>query len=397
MKRKVTKISRLSGIVLGFALTFFIFVFSMTSVFQNRDFWLKQNDRYKHQETLDLVSSDDYSTLYRNYLALFDGESNDFTVTKRGNPDDFTDTFMEVGSFSADGSVYNKEITLSQKYLNTIRIIDAEKYSKTELAKKFFVEFYCPETAEAFKGITIGNLKITDKAGNDFTLDLREANSIKNGNIAIKKIDFSQAIEFKPESIGNRLRVYLTGDNYDSVKLSFSLGAEEVTDVFIRFSYEEILTADDVADRIGTEIEVLSDSDREQFLHAASITNSLYIIAWVLLIIAVVLFLYTANREGREGLFGIGTYTIILSVLLVCIFIALTYSMPVETGFNWVFDFAEGSASDVVLGRNFMSDYVSGLTKFFVFLMLAPVFIGYLLVKKSVKREYDPNEDYMYQ
>ena len=69
MKRKLTFLSRLSGIMLGVSLTFVMAVFAMTSVITNGDFWLKQNDRYKHQETLSLVSSDDYSVLYKNYIS----------------------------------------------------------------------------------------------------------------------------------------------------------------------------------------------------------------------------------------------------------------------------------------------------------------------------------------
>ncbi len=396
MKRKVTFYSRLSGILLGFSMTFFIFVFSMTSVLENRDFWLKQNDKYKHQETLNLVSSDDYSTLYRNYLKLFDGENEEFTVTEKANPLDFTDTFFEAGEFLSN-STNSHEITLNEKYLSTVSAIDFRKYAKMDFNGKFFVEFYCPDATSESLGVVIKNLKITDKTGGEFSFNLSEANSAKDGSIITKPLKFNGEINFNPKSIGNRVRLYLRGAEFDTINLSFTLESEEASKVSVRFSYEEILTADDVASRIGNEINILTDSEREQFLHVASINSALNIIAWVLLIGSVLLFLYTVNREGREGLFGIGTYTLILSILLPLIFVALTYTVPIETGFNWVFDFSEGSASSIIFGRNFMVDYVSGLTRFFVFLMLAPIVIGYLLVKKSVKREYDPNEDYLYQ
>ena len=43
------------------------------------------------------------------------------------------------------------------------------------------------------------------------------------------------------------------------------------------------------------------------------------------------------------------------------------------------------------------NDISMGIARFYAFLMLIPVVIGYFIMKLSVSKKEDPNEDYMYQ
>ncbi len=400
MKREVTKLSRISGIFIGFALVFFIFIFSLTSVLANGDFWLKQNDRYNHQQTLNLASSDDYSVLYHNYIALLQGKKNDFTVTQKGDPEDFTATYKMLGAYHSGEapSQCETKISLNEKYLETVKAINKAKYSNTDLNNKFFVEFYCQSANESFKGVTLHDLKITDNSGKEFKLLIKEASSLKDGSIDLDAVEYAEEISFTPNSIGDRLRVYLSEGDLENINISFGLSANKGSaGVNIRFSYEDVLTAEDVANRVGPEVNILTDGEKEQFLNVSGINNSLKVISWVLLAVAVILFIYNLKKNGRESLYGMGIYTVIITVFIAVAVTVLVNVVPNEWGFDFVFDFEEGSTSALVVSTSFMNDFAKGAIRFFDFLMLAPLAIGYIFIKKSKKKNYDPNEDYMYQ
>ncbi|MBR6765780.1 MAG: hypothetical protein IKM06_04770, partial [Clostridia bacterium] len=107
---------------------------------------------------------------------------------------------------------------------------------------------------------------------------------------------------------------------------------------------------------------------------------------------SIVFAVYTVIKEKRISLFGIDL-NMILSALFVCIIIGALVSI---SGIS-IFTFNEGTVLGMIMGRGFMKDLSMGIARFYAFLMLIPVVIGYFIMKLSVSKKEDPNEDYMYQ
>lgn len=399
MKRKLTFLSRLSGIILGIALTFFMAVFAMESVFTNNDFWLKQNDRYKHQETLFLVSSDDYAVLYENYILAYKGKGEDFTVTKKGNPDDFNDTFKKLGSVhpSTQEIEVKKSVSVDGKFLETLIKIEEAKYQKVDFKDKMYFEFSCPYANNGFSGVKIKNLKIFDASGNEVEFLLKSVSVLKDGSIKAEKVETLDEILFKPQSKTTVLRAYIA-ENIEKTDVSFSVCAvEDSAAVNLSYSYEDCLTNEEVASKIGPEENIVTNEERLQLAKAGLILSRLKATSIVLVAVAVLFAIFVIKTEKRESLLGIGFYLFITSAVLIILINLLVHFVPSEWGFNMVFEFYENSTSAILIGNGFMNDFAKGTLRFFTFINLASVFSGYLLTKLSKPKNYDPNEDYLYQ
>ena len=402
MKKKLTFLSRLSGIVLGVALTFFMAVFAMKSVFTNNDFWLKQNDRYKHQETLSLVSSDDYAVLYENYiLAYKEGKNESFTVTKKGDPQNFTDTFKKLGSVHPSTSEIEveKSVSVDGKFLETLKQIEEAKYQKIDFANKTYYEFSCPYATNNFSGVNIKDLKITDASGMNVEFTLKSVSVLKDGSIKTEKVDVSDGnILFKPQSKTTVLRAYIASGNVEKTNVSFKVsGVDGSVAVNLLYSYEDSLTKEGVASLIGPEEDIVSAEEKLQLSSAGIICARLKAASFVLVAAAVLFAGFVIKTEKRESLLGIGFYTFLTALILIVAIDLLVYFVPSEWGFNLVFDFYENSTSAILIGNGFMRDFAEGAARFFSFINLATVFIGYVLTKISKPNKTDPNEDYLYQ
>lgn len=400
MKRKVTSLSRFAGIFLGITLAFCMAVFALTSVIVNEDFWLKQNDKYNHQETLNLVSSDDYSVLYHNYIEMLKGNKKDFTVTEKGKPQDYEKTFTEMGSiFSGKNpSSFKNSVTLSDKYFETVKALTKEKYLNENLDNRVFIEFSCPFANADFEGVNLSNLKISDSENKELEFSLKKISVLKDGSIKSENVENTENILFSPKSKSTKLRAYLNKGDVKDITVEFSMASlSGSAGVKVMYSYEETLTNDAVAQKIGPEVNLVTEEEKVQLLRASKINNVLKIIAGVLFVISVILCIYTVKKETRISLFGIGLYTVIISVILLVLINLLSIYVPSEWGFNQVFNFSENSASSLLMGQGFKNDFAKGAVRFFDFTMIAPIFIGYLLTKISKKKHYDPNEDYLYQ
>ncbi len=400
MKRVISKLSRISGIVLGIALAFLMCVVAITSVITNKDFWLKQNDRYNHQETLNLVSSDDYGNIYHSYIAMFEGKEQKFTVTEKGDPKDFTDTFKNLGSVhpSTQKIRFEKNITLDEKFLETVEQIENFKYSKVDLDDKFYIEFSCPLADNDFSGINVENIKITDGSGKEFILTYKTVSILKDGSVIYGDIVTKENVFFKPQSKSTLLRAYIQGADVKDINVAFDVSSVEGSSgVNLKFSYEDALTNEDVADKIGPEKDIITENETEQLIFWGKTNNLLKIVSGVIVVLAVITVIYTVKKQKRESLYGIGVYTVITSAVVLVVINLLVNLVPPSWGFDLAFDFYENSLSSIIMGENFMKDFAFGTVRFFDFIMLLPLFIGYVFIKISRKKHYDPNEDYLYQ
>ncbi|MBE7092190.1 MAG: DUF1461 domain-containing protein [Clostridiales bacterium] len=145
------------------------------------------------------------------------------------------------------------------------------------------------------------------------------------------------------------------------------------------------------------EKDILTFSEREQLNKASNIIKIETITASLLVALASVLVILTVKKQKRQAFLGIGFYLIVSAIVFAIIINVLVKIVPSSWGFNIVFNFENGSTSDILLGQRFMSDFASGFVRFFDFIMLAPLFIGYILTKLSKSNKEDPNEDYLYQ
>ena len=132
-------------------------------------------------------------------------------------------------------------------------------------------------------------------------------------------------------------------------------------------------------------------------LNAGRINNILKIVCVVLFAFVVVLFVFTVKKEKRQSLLGIGFYTIITTLIVALIINLLVYMVPSAWGFDLVFDFNENTTTSIVMGQGFKEDFAKGTVRFFDFIMLGPLLIGYVLTKIARTKRYDPNENYLYQ
>ena len=107
------------------------------------------------------------------------------------------------------------------------------------------------------------------------------------------------------------------------------------------------------------------------------------------------LLIWCLHKRGRLALLGIGWYSVFASVLtaaLLNIFLAwfstqTSLLSPLSGGF-WL---------RVVFSPQTQSDLLTGIQWFYDFLMLIPLGVGTVLIKSSVKKTDDPDEDYLYQ
>lgn len=75
-KEKITARQRITGVFLGVTLALLMLVLSATATITSGDFWLRQNEKNNHTETLKLASNDDYNHLYHHYIGLLEGKIN---------------------------------------------------------------------------------------------------------------------------------------------------------------------------------------------------------------------------------------------------------------------------------------------------------------------------------
>lgn len=145
------------------------------------------------------------------------------------------------------------------------------------------------------------------------------------------------------------------------------------------------------------EKDILTFGEREQINKASNIIKIETVLSCVLVALAVILLIFTIKKQKRGALLGIGFYLIISAILFALIINLLVKIVPSSWGFSLLFDFEEGSVSDILMGPKFMNDFASGFVRLFDFSMIVPLFIGYILTKLSKSNKKDENEDYLYQ
>lgn len=402
-KRKITSFSRLSGVCLGVTLALLMFVLSISAVITNGDFWLKQNDRYKHGENFKLVSNDHYNALYHHYIALLKGDEapdKSQTVTLQSDPEEFTNTFVTLNGFLGlkDTEYHFEEtVAINQEFLQTVSRYAESKGDSLKGNLRFQFTFNLKDNDEIQDMLlSIKNISVTDEDGKEYQYSLNKFFYNEAGALISQEIEDALNVEFKSNYVLGIVIFDEISASTLNVKLDVKSDLSEY-DCASVFTYKEKLTNVDVAKQVGYEADVLTYEERLQLASAGNISLIQKIIAAVLVILAVILVIVNVKKQKREALFGIGFYTFVSAIIVAVIINVLVNAVPSEWGFNLVFDFAPQSTSSVLMGQNFMSDFTSGSVRFYDFTMIAPLFIGYVLAKISKSNKEDPNEDYLYQ
>ncbi len=394
--------SMLSGILLGVSAALLTFVLAGAMVFTSGDFWLKQEEKHKHTQKLMLYSSDDYSTLYHSYFKLFNGglaPDKPITVTYHNDPEKHTATYIDAEPLEcADIGLYqySDTVELDEKYMASLKeYCDAVKKPFT-YENGFRIDLnIVPETKNAEKKsnsiIDFKNIFISDENGK--RLDWQLVYSYYDEKGKTQSESFDNACDIQLETNLDVKLVLVGNTEFSKVNVSFAFqNLVEGCTVNPRLTYREEITNIDVAKKIGYEAEITTYDERVQIKNVGDLKDYATLFAVVLLIAAIVFAIRTVIKENRISLFGIGLYTI-----LSAIFTGVIICVLLNTTVMNVFNFNQDTVSYLLISRAFMKDLSVGISRFYAFLMVIPVVVGYSIMKSAIRKKDDPNEDYMYQ
>ena len=398
--KKLLKGVRTAGSIIGVILAFCMLVVSVISVSSNKDFWMKQNDRYNLKDKLSLVSNDGYRSLYNGYISLLEGKDTEVYAVKKGNPEDYSNTYIGSGMApTQEGHFWEFAASFDEKFFYTVTELEKAKgNANLDLNGKMCLQVVCPEASKTFEGIKLKDIALTDKDGNPYKLKYELMTVNKDNSVKFESISVENEYEFIPKSTSTKLRVYLLdGSDYSQVNVKlFASAIGEHANIELLVTYTDDLTSVGVAERVGPKEQLLTINEREQILNAGAFNKYLKIAAIILAIIAIVVFVLAVKKYKREGLLGLGFYTVVAAIVCCIIVNALLWILPQNYAFSQFFDFNEGSTSAIVMNSNFIKDISQGIVRFFDFLMIFPLFIGYLITKIGQPKK-DENEDYLYQ
>lgn len=400
-KTNVTFKARLSGILLGASAALLTFVLAGTMVYKNGDFWLNQEEKNKYTERLMLYSSDDYSKLYHTYQNLLSGKTapdKPVTVTYHNDPEKHTATYIDAEKLECGDTVfyqYESTVEISEKYIASLKeYTDAVKKPFT-YEQGFRIELnVVPEKKLKDKTnvhVELMNIFLSDENGNRLNWQLVYSYFDDNGRIRNESVDNAHSVPFET-NLDIKL-VLKDNQPFNKVNISFSIQSEiEKYTVNPRLTYREDLDNVEVAKKIGYEAEITTFDERNEIKRVGDLSDYAVLFSGLLLMASIVFAVYTVIKEKRISLFGIG-----LNMILSALFVGIIIGALVSISGISIFTFNEGTVSSMIMGRGFMKDLSMGIARFYAFLMLIPVVIGYFIMKLSVSKKEDPNEDYMYQ
>ena len=399
-KIKISKLQRISGILLGLGLTVLLFSLAMSAVILNGDFWLKQNDRYHHTENFKFVSNDDYNSLYHNYIELLKNKQvpdKEFTVTIQSEPNEFVNTFIELEKDQNSPIRITKDVSLKSEYLETVSRLSQAKGESLKDCVRF--QFGIKQVGENEKPVDailkVSDIVVTDNNGNTYEYVLRKFFYNKNGVLIGQDIEDPQNIEF---NTSNYLGVVVLGEFAENLKIDLNLSCD-ITEYFVEstFTYKEMLTNEQVAKKVGYEENIVTFEERNALYNMGLINIWQKIVAVTFFVLTVAFAVYVFVKEKRISLLGVGFYSFITVIIITVIINIIAYFVPSDWGFSLVINLPPQSTTDIVLSKQFMVDFAKGSIRYFNFTVIFPLFASYILTKLSSSNKKDENEDYLYQ
>ena len=117
------------------------------------------------------------------------------------------------------------------------------------------------------------------------------------------------------------------------------------------------------------------------------------IVLAALIVVYIIIWTQKQKQAGQEYykelfLFGLSSFITVfilaIAANVVAVYLPPTSLAPEQTGF-----------SAILFSPEFFADFIKGVSRFFTFLMIIPLFISYLFIKRRNKAH--PNDDYLYQ
>ncbi len=398
-KQNVTKLQRISGIFLGLGLIILTFSLAMSAVFLNEDFWLKQNDKYNYREQFGLVSNDDYSALYHNYVEILKNNQapdKEFAVTLQSDPSEFVNTFIECEETVNSPTKITKSVTLTKEYLDTVSAVAKNKGETLKDAMRFQFAFKpLGEETPVETTLNVLNVKVFDNTGKTYDYVIKKYFYNDHGALVGMDIDDETNVDFNTANI---LGIVILGEIGDNVSVELNVQSELSNyTVETVFSYKEMLTNKNVASRIGYEANIVTFEERQALYNVGAINAMQKLVAIGVCIASVLFTVMVVVKQKREALLGIGFYAFV-TILIVAIGINIASAyVPSAWGFSLVLDFPPNSVTGTILGQNFMNDFKTGAIRFFDFTTLFPLFATYVLSKIARRNKQDDDGDYLYQ
>ncbi len=183
----------------------------------------------------------------------------------------------------------------------------------------------------------------------------------------------------------------------DKYKIVQNAGFESV-DHYIRsynfvtdsFSGKEVESATVKDTEIFTKNQLAGFKKQGQILTASILSSLVLALA---IATCVIVWAQKQKREEKEyyqGLFFFGISSFITAFVIAAALNIAKFYIPPEC-----FAPMQSGFSAVLFSPEFFADFLTGVTRFFNFLTLIPLFISYLFIKRRTKAH--PNDDYLYQ
>ncbi|MBR2861276.1 MAG: hypothetical protein IKB86_05515 [Clostridia bacterium] len=405
MKKKITPLSRICGIILGIVMTVVLASVSIHSMLVSTSFYLGQNDRYNLTEEMKLLSVDDYLDLIQQVKAAFSFEVTDpdALITVQGDVESFEDTFIKQDSavLTSESLQVSGQVELSEKFISTVKRLENRKGNKTDeqVNKALFNNVMGLKIISEAENLKIKDVRFFDNEGNKLQSTLYSIIKYSDGSVKREeaKEDFITLNADEKAEAEVDAFIFSEEANIDASKISYSLVLEGAKDMEaeITFSYKDSLTKEQITKIIGKKVPMFTANEQEEFSRVQGVLRAGIGVNAVLFALAVVLVAVAIKKQGKIVLFGTGFYAAITMVILA----AAMNILALTADFSHVisFGFEESTFLASVFTDNLVRDFASGLARFYDFMLIIPAGIIYILMRIAVPKKGDPNDDYLYQ
>ncbi len=429
MKVKSTAMQKIFGFLIGLLMVYAAFFSAFSSMLYSPSFYLKQDARYHITQTAELRNADEYRKIYDTVMnALKSGtdEAKTAVVVKKGYAEDFSDTVVSVGSFTLtkEWHLFSADFTLSRKYFETLNKLYDCGYDE---ARTFSVKFFsgAAETAFMLDDFTL----VQD--GEEALLASSDAESeelpgwrvFSRGDGRVEKVQEGAnnsvgAVLFTPDSTESIL-AFAPGEKVSALaaqgeqvhcRISFfarlPLEAEaENTEVTVQFASGKESTAASAAEIVGGEHRPMFGANELARLEKGyRLLLAGNILRWTALGVSLALVIIILVKDHRKGLRGVGAVCLLTVLLLLIlldgtVMICMSRTAELQQSLYGVLGAApmDGEFLPLVMGSNYINDFIKGFLSFFTFIMCIPVAASLLLLRLSVVKDDFTNDDYMYQ
>lgn len=400
--KKITFPHRAAGIIAGLALSAILLFTSFVRVLYNRDYYLTQDERYDIINQTQLKNTDEYAKIYRGMINALKGKKlSVYPVQFIGDESEYCTLYSDTGKIVTGQEAQRCEYTFEtpEKFVHTIESI--REY--TNPGSWFEVAVSLPNTAD-------NNVRVRYRVENISVTAVTDKGEIQaSGNVTYTEAGGVSAKDFEEGEIrqgkGGALKIYIDyalfekPETLKEIKVSFDISSQDGITVGTAFKLFGGKTAEDCARTVGGDwADAFTKEETEKLNSAGKVITTAGTFVTVFAVVAFAFCIYVIIKDKRKSLYGIGVYICVVAVfVLVCVNI-VTRVLPTEVVTDILTSETNGGLFlPNIVTDNFVRDYYDGTRRFFDFLTLIPLFLGYALISLSKKKKDEPDGEYLYQ